>query len=167
MPDGHYDGSCNRDGGLCSQFYNTEYEKECSCGSAQYYGNPGYSYNPNPSAYYDNCKFVNLSANIPAVATIFSILVITFIVCVLRASCKESSNAVRMKARYFALALFPCLDFLSDLVYIMTSKYNGWQLFVASVFFFLLPSYVYFSAAFEFVMQAAVKSAGMTFKHHL
>jgi hypothetical protein len=143
---GYYDYSCSLDGGLCSKFFDTEYEAECTCETAspgQYYGTQNKPWAP--SASNNDCKFVNLSANIPAVATIFSVLVTIFIVCVLRASSKgpsNSSKAVQMKARYFTLALFPCLDFLSDLVYIMTSKYNGWELFVASAFFFLLPSYV-------------------------
>jgi hypothetical protein len=142
------DPYCSMDGGLCSKFSTTENDGECACDNFQ----NSYGGHYKPSARYLDCKFVNLNANVSAMISIFSILVAIFFVCVLRARSKESSNssaAIKLKARYVALALFPCLDFLSDLVYIMTSKYNGLGLFLASVFFFLLPSYVICCAAFQ------------------
>jgi len=48
-----------------------------------------------------------------------------------------------MLAKLFFLAFFPALDFLSDLVYILTSKFNNIGVFLASVFFFVLPMFMF------------------------
>jgi hypothetical protein len=46
---------------------------------------------------------------------------------------------VHCKATLIFLAFFPTLDFLSDLIYILTSRFYRIEIFLASVFFFVLP----------------------------
>jgi hypothetical protein len=76
------------------------------------------------------------------VATVFSVFIVIFIACVVKLPSKPGSTLterLRMLAKLFFLAFFPALDFLSDLVYILTSKFNNISVFLASVFFFVLP----------------------------
>jgi hypothetical protein len=132
---------CSMDGGLCSNFFesgkNTE-DAECPCFSG-IPGDSSFSLSP-PSP--SKCQIVNLNANIAAVATVFGVFITIFIACVSTLPSKPESafkQRLRFKANLLFLAIFPTLDFLSDLVYILTSKFNNIGLFSASVFFFVLP----------------------------
>jgi hypothetical protein len=136
-----YGSSCENDGGLCTIFELPDFQDtECQCTAATS-NHVGYdSSTSTPSA--SQCTFVNLSANIPAVATVFSVFIVIFIACVVKLPSKPGSTLterLRMLAKLFFLAFFPALDFLSDLVYILTSKFNNISVFLASVFFFVLP----------------------------
>jgi hypothetical protein len=142
-----FDNSCRlKDGGICSQFASDNIEdKECTCDmSSYYYGGPSPStYGTTASS--GNCAFVNLNANVPAVATIFSFFIIIFVICIFRLPSKPGSTIqqwLHCKGNLMFLAFFPTLDFLSDLVYILTSKFYRIEIFVASTFFFVLPMYV-------------------------
>ncbi len=137
------DSSCqSKDGGICSQFASDVEDKECACtdGSSYYYGPPPSTGDQKPS--FSNCLFVNLNANVPAVATIFCFFIIIFVICIFRLPNKPKSTIkqwVHCKATLIFLAFFPTLDFLSDLIYILTSKFYRIEIFAASVFFFVLP----------------------------
>jgi hypothetical protein len=129
----------SKDGGICSQFASDVEDKECACAdsSSYYYGPTG---DEKPSS--SSCKFVNLNANVPAVATIFCFFIIIFVICIFRLPNKPKSTIkqwVHCKATLIFLAFFPTLDFLSDLIYILTSKFYRIEIFIASVFFFVLP----------------------------
>jgi hypothetical protein len=136
--------SCVNDGGLCTTFSSGSlFDTECQCPYSY-----GYSYgpnSPNPSSSTPSsgrCLFVNLNANNAAVATVFSVFIVIFIYCVTRLPSKpDSTSKERMQTlgKLFFLAFFPALDFLSDMVYILTSKFNNIGVFLASVFFFVLP----------------------------
>jgi hypothetical protein len=138
-----YENRCRgRDGGLCSKF---EFENgnivdvECSCNEVSFY-DQGQS--QSLTAYYSHCSFFNLNINFAAVAIACSIFVFIFIVCVLRLPSKAESTfgqRLNMKSTLTFLALFPTLDFISDIFYILTSKFYTVEVFAASVFFFVLP----------------------------
>jgi len=149
MYDLNYAGTgCIRDGGLCSNSISATEDVECPCSSVYIsYGN-GYSYGPSPGSgnvkqsYSSSCTFVNLNANVPVVATVFVVFITIFIACVFKLPSKPDSGLkqrLRLKANLMFLALFPTLDFLSDMVYILTSKFNNLWVFLASVFFFVFP----------------------------
>jgi len=137
-----YSGApCSRDGGLCSNFGSGTQDQECECSSGNYYNN--YGYNPaSESAAAYRCQFVNLNANITVVATLFCLFILIFIACVFKLPSKPKSTIkeiLQCKGKLLFLAFFPALDFLSDLVYILTSKFNNITIMLASVFFFLFP----------------------------
>jgi hypothetical protein len=144
-----------KDGGICSQFASDGVEdKECVCGISYDYSvvggsSTGYYSNTPPTIGFGSnkplselCVLVNLNANVPAVATIFCFFIIIFVICIFRLPNKPKSTLkewVHCKATLTFLAFFPTLDFLSDLVYILTSKFYRIEIFLASVFFFVLP----------------------------
>ncbi len=137
--------NCQKDGGLCSKFGSGTEDAECLCDS---YMSSYSSYSPSgaplssSSAQSSNCQIVNLNTNNSAVATVFGVFIFIFIACVSTLPSKPESGfkqRLRFKANLLFLALFPTLDFLSDLVYILTSKFNNIGVFSASVFFFVLP----------------------------
>jgi len=137
-----YSGNpCSKDGGLCSNFGSGTQDTECDCSSGNYYNN--YGYNPaSELASTSRCQFVNLNANIAVVATLFCLFILIFIACVFKLPSKPKSTIkeiLQCKSKLLFLAFFPALDFLSDLVYILTSKFNNITIILASVFFFLFP----------------------------
>jgi hypothetical protein len=142
-----FQNSCSsKDGGICSLFGSNDIEdQECACSyssSSNYYPPSGYYGGGSTTPSSSNCKFVNLNANVPAVATIFSFFIIIFVVCIFRLPSKPGSTIkqwLHCKGNLLFLAFFPTLDFLSDLVYILTSRFNRIEIFLASVFFFVLP----------------------------
>jgi hypothetical protein len=129
---------CMRDGGLCSNFVSATQDVECPCSSIYYSPNG----NANTGAHSSSCTHVNLNANVPVVATVFVVFISIFIACVFKLPSKPDSGLqqrLRLKANLTFLALFPTLDFLSDMVYILTSKFNNLWVFLSSVFFFVFP----------------------------
>jgi hypothetical protein len=108
-----------------------------------YNNNYNNGYNPaSESASASRCQFVILNANITVVATLFSLFILIFIACVFKLPSKPKSTIkeiLQCKGKLLFLAFFPALDFLSDLVYILTSKFNSITIMLASVFFFLFP----------------------------
>jgi hypothetical protein len=128
---------CVIDGGLCTYFSSSSGDTECPLSSC----NP--SARDSSSELFTNlCIFVNLNANNDAIWTVFSLFIIIFIYCVSRLPQKPNSTLkerMRTLAKLFLLALFPALDFLSDMVYITTSKFHNIGIFLASAFFFVLP----------------------------
>jgi hypothetical protein len=139
--DGGFSGSCLKDGGLCTKFVSRTEDTECICSAYDSYNN----YNPSPSGSSSSsskCTHVNVNANFTAVAIVFSLFITIFIACVFRLPSKPDSTLkqrLRLKSNLLFLALFPTLDFLSDLVYILTSKFHRIEVFSASVFFFIFP----------------------------
>jgi len=144
MYDLNYAGTgCMRDGGLCSNSISATEDVECPCNSIYYspYG-PNTGSGSVKQSYSSSCTFVNLNANVPVVATVFVVFITIFIACVFKLPSKPDSGLkqrLRLKANLTFLALFPTLDFLSDMVYILTSKFNNIGVFLASVFFFVFP----------------------------
>jgi len=134
----YYEGwpnNCMRDGGMCSKFVSVTEDIECPCSSAYDLINRG-------EASASSCTFVNLNANVAVVATVFVVFITIFNACVFKLPSKPNSGLMqrlRFKTNLIFLALFPTLDFLSDMVYILTSKFNNLWVFLASVFFFVFP----------------------------
>jgi hypothetical protein len=152
MYDLNYAGTgCMRDGGLCSNSISATEDVECPCNSIYYspYG-PNTGSGSVKQSYSSRCTFVNLNANVPVVATVFVVFITIFIACVFKLPSKPDSGLkqrLRLKANLTFLALFPTLDFLSDMVYILTSKFNNIGVFLASVFFFVFPMYAFVAAS--------------------
>jgi hypothetical protein len=139
--DGGFSGSCLKDGGLCTKFVSETEDTECICNAYGFDNN----YNPllsGSSSSSSKCTFVNVNANVTAVVIVFSFFITIFIACVFTLPSKPDSTLkqrLRLKSNLLFLALFPTLDFLSDLVYILTSKFHRIEVFSASVFFFVFP----------------------------
>jgi hypothetical protein len=136
----HVVPGCMRDGGVCSNLVSAIEDVECPCNSI--YSSPYSPQIPTKASYYSSCTFVNLNANVAVVSTVFVVFITIFIACVFKLPSKPDSGLkqrLRLKAKLMFLALFPTLDFLSDMVYILTSKFNNIAVFLASVFFFVLP----------------------------
>lgn len=68
-------------------------------------------------------------------------LVLVFLVCL--------SFGGEYKVPAFAIMLFPTMDILSDLAYIMTSIYYDKYVFLSSVFFFIAPNFLWFFKVYE------------------
>jgi hypothetical protein len=133
----HVGTGCIQDGGLCSSMESATEDVQCPCSSVNY--SP---YRSGKAAYFSNCLFVNLNANIAVVSTVFAVFISIFIACVFKLPSKPGSDfmqRLRLKAKLMFLAVFPTLDFLSDMVYILTSKFHNLEIFLASVFFFVFP----------------------------
>jgi hypothetical protein len=138
MYDEGFQGNCLKDGGLCTMFVSGTEDKECICND---YTNTYYSSSVSSSSS-SKCTFVNVNANVTVMTIVFSFFIFTFIVCIVTLPSKPDSTLkqrLRLKSNLMFLTLFPTLDFLSDLVYILTSKFYSIEVFLASVFFFVFP----------------------------